>query len=235
MLTAVQGLVMVFAHLIHSQMEAVLEFLSGVPGPTGKSALHFVLVEWCARQHLFYGAYENKVSILALCKLLEHGVKANDKRLMDIVVKGDQILIPGVGPKTRSKSTKDPDQWTEIPVLVKIYKLIINELCDAMEQAMTHTDNDSESEDLDELEPDRSSDGAANRLFALSSDFPDFDVCSDDDDDPDAVADPIYQVDLRVYLSQFLHSLSQLPCYSSFSQHQTPQERQVLVTAGIAT
>ena len=52
---------MVFAHLIHSQMEAVLEFLSSVPGPTGKPALEFVLTEWCSKQHLFYGAYEGKV------------------------------------------------------------------------------------------------------------------------------------------------------------------------------
>ena len=52
---------MVFAHLVHTQMEAVLEFLSSVPGPTGKPALEFVLTEWCSKQHLFYGAYEGKV------------------------------------------------------------------------------------------------------------------------------------------------------------------------------
>jgi len=52
---------MVFAHLIHHQMEAVLDFLSTVPGPTGKPALEFVLTEWCSKQHLFYGLYEAKV------------------------------------------------------------------------------------------------------------------------------------------------------------------------------
>lgn len=57
----IQSLVMIFAHLTHTQMEALLAFLSNVPGPTGKPALHFVLTEWCSRQHLFYGAYENKV------------------------------------------------------------------------------------------------------------------------------------------------------------------------------
>lgn len=56
-----QSLVMVFAHLMHTQMEAVLEYLSSVPGPTGKPALEFVLTEWCSRQHLFYGTYEGKV------------------------------------------------------------------------------------------------------------------------------------------------------------------------------
>ena len=52
---------MVFAQLVHHQMEAVLDFLSTVPGPTGKPALEFVLSEWCSKQHLFYGAYEAKV------------------------------------------------------------------------------------------------------------------------------------------------------------------------------
>jgi hypothetical protein len=52
---------MVYAHLIHTQLDAVLNFLSTVPGPTGQSALQFVLTKWCSRQHLFYGAYEAKV------------------------------------------------------------------------------------------------------------------------------------------------------------------------------
>jgi hypothetical protein len=58
---SLQSLVMVYAHLIHTQLDAVLNFLSTVPGPTGQSALQFVLTEWCSRQHLFYGAYEQKV------------------------------------------------------------------------------------------------------------------------------------------------------------------------------
>ena len=56
-----QSLVLVYAHLIHTQLDAVLNFLSTVPGPTGQSALQFVLTEWCSRQHFFYGAYERKV------------------------------------------------------------------------------------------------------------------------------------------------------------------------------
>ena len=56
-----QSLLMVYAQLMHSQLAAVLNFLSSVPGPTGESALHFVLTEWLSRQHVFYGAYENKV------------------------------------------------------------------------------------------------------------------------------------------------------------------------------
>jgi hypothetical protein len=58
-----QSLVMVYAQLMHSSLEAVLGFLSSVPGPTGQSALHFVMSEWVARQPLFYGAYESKAGV----------------------------------------------------------------------------------------------------------------------------------------------------------------------------
>lgn len=48
---------MVFAHLVHTQLEPLLEFLCSLPGPTGKPALEFVMAEWTSRQHLFYGQY----------------------------------------------------------------------------------------------------------------------------------------------------------------------------------
>lgn len=58
-----QSLIMVFAHLVHSQLEPLLEFLCSLPGPTGKPALEFVMTEWMSRQHLFYGQYEGKVRL----------------------------------------------------------------------------------------------------------------------------------------------------------------------------
>lgn len=58
---SLKSLIMVFAHLVHSQLEPLLEFLSSLPGPTGKPALEFVMTEWMSRQHLFYGQYEAKV------------------------------------------------------------------------------------------------------------------------------------------------------------------------------
>uniref|UniRef100_A0A8C6WK97 Importin 9 n=2 Tax=Neogobius melanostomus TaxID=47308 RepID=A0A8C6WK97_9GOBI len=132
-LSVMQSLIMVFAHLVHSQLEPLLEFLCSLPGPTGKPALEFVMTEWMSRQHLFYGQYEGKVSTVALCKLLQHGLIADDKRLQDIVVKGEEIYAPEEGIRTRSKSAKNPERWTNIPLLVKIFKLIINELATVVE------------------------------------------------------------------------------------------------------
>uniref|UniRef100_A0A4W6CBI1 Importin 9 n=1 Tax=Lates calcarifer TaxID=8187 RepID=A0A4W6CBI1_LATCA len=105
-LSVMQSLIMVFAHLVHSQLEPLLEFLCSLPGPTGKPALEFVMTEWMSRQHLFYGQYEGKVSTVALCKLLQHSLNTDDKRLQDIVVKGEEIYSPEDGIRTRSKSAK---------------------------------------------------------------------------------------------------------------------------------
>lgn len=235
-LSVVQSLVLVFAHLVHTQMAAVLDFLSGVPGPTGQSALAFVLTEWCSRQTLFYGAYENKVSILALCKLLEHGIQSNDSRLVDINVKGDRVLNMNEGIRTRSKTASNPEQWTEIPVLVKIYKLMIHELSNCLDNAMMHKEEDDSEDEEWEEEGDMEGDSCHPLMsqFAPASDYAVFDTDGqEDDDDPDALADPISGMDLQSCLVQFLRGLSQQPFYSTFSEHHTPQEVQVLQNAGV--
>ena len=60
---------MVFIQLIRYQIEATLEFLSTVPGPTGKSALDYVLTEWCSKQDSFFGNYETKVRFVELTEV----------------------------------------------------------------------------------------------------------------------------------------------------------------------
>lgn len=56
-----QSLVLSFLHLMNTQLEMTLDFLSGVPDPTGKSALEYVFKIWCARQPEFFGVYDSKV------------------------------------------------------------------------------------------------------------------------------------------------------------------------------
>ncbi|XP_008406655.1 importin-9 [Poecilia reticulata] len=244
-LSVMQSLIMVFAHLVHSQLEPLLEFLCSLPGPTGKPALEFVMTEWMSRQHLFYGQYEGKVSTVALCKLLQHGINADDKRLQDIVVKGEEIYNPEDGIRTRSKSAKNPERWTNIPLLVKIFKLIINELSTVVESnasrvnaadwshdssGMWDDQEDGEGEDDDEDE------GLAGQLLSdlISSNKYDDDYYEDDEeDDPDALKDPIYQIDLQAYLTDFLTQFAQQPCYSMFSNHLNNAERQTLQSIGL--
>ena len=61
-LSVIQSLIMVYAQLIHTQLNAVVNFLCSVPGPNGETALEFVLNQWVERQFLFFGHYETKVT-----------------------------------------------------------------------------------------------------------------------------------------------------------------------------
>ncbi|KAG7477778.1 hypothetical protein MATL_G00073280 [Megalops atlanticus] len=244
-LSVMQSLIMVFAHLVHSQLEPLLEFLCSLPGPTGKPALEFVMTEWMSRQHLFYGQYEGKVSTVALCKLLQHGLNTNDKRLQDIVVKGEEIFSSDEGIRTRSKSAKNPERWTNIPLLVKIFKLIVNELSSVVEANATRAaagdwSQDSgdmwEEQEEEEEEEDGEDEGLAGQLLSdlIASNKYDDDYYEDDDEeDPDALKDPIYQIDLQAYLTDFLTQFAQQPCYSMFSGHLNEAERRVLQSIGI--
>ncbi|XP_045131067.1 importin-9-like [Portunus trituberculatus] len=236
-LTVVQNLVLVYAQLVHSQLEGVLTFLAGVPGPSGQSALHFVLTQWCSKQHLFFGAYEEKVSAVALAKLLEHGVTANDTRLQGIIVQGDQVFSPEARMRTRSQRVAHAEQWTQVPVLIKIFKLLINELANAIDANMA---KDEEEESEDECWEDEDEDGHANgdgtlaSMFAPCSAFPGYDADTvDDEEDPDAVNDPLYSLDLQQYLTNFITTFAQHPAFPACVPHLNPHEQEVLQGIGV--
>uniref|UniRef100_UPI00358E2BF2 importin-9 isoform X2 n=2 Tax=Myxine glutinosa TaxID=7769 RepID=UPI00358E2BF2 len=251
-LSVMQSLIMVFAHLVHSQMDAVLEFLCNLPGPTGKPALEFVMIEWTGRQHMFYGQYEGKVSAIALCKLLQHGVATHDLRLQDITVRGDQVFSPSEGIRTRSKTARGqvPERWTVIPLPIKIYKLLVNELSVVMESSASRRTSAGTSEELesfeeeeDEVEDEEEVDDdddvtgqTLSELFGVGIGCRyDDELYDEEEEDPDAVKDPLYQVDLQVYLTEFLQHFARLPCYSAFRQHLNDGEKRVLQSVGITS
>lgn len=170
-LAVAMSLVVTFAHLFVVQMEAVLNFLSTVPGPSGEPAIQFIFTHWLTRQPSFYGAYERKISTLALCKLLQHGVTSKDVRLTTVTIR-EQIDMPTVSStteaassssssvantntnkyRTRSQTSKQQQQWTTIPVLVKIFKLLINELSHLREMNNNGDDENDTNDDDSENE-----------------------------------------------------------------------------------
>uniref|UniRef100_A0A8C0HA38 Importin 9 n=1 Tax=Chelonoidis abingdonii TaxID=106734 RepID=A0A8C0HA38_CHEAB len=182
------------------------------------------------------------LSSVALCKLLQYGINSDDKRLQDIRVKGEEIFNMDEGIRTRSKSAKNPERWTNIPLLVKILKLIINELSNAMEaNASRQTAADWSQDDSNDMWEDREDEededeGLAGQLLSdiLATNKYDEDYYDDDEeDDPDALKDPLYQIDLQAYLTDFLCQFAQQPCYAMFSDHLNENERRVLEAIGI--
>lgn len=233
-LSVVQSLLMVYAQLVHTRLDAVLTFLSSVPGPDGNSALHFVMTEWVSRQHIFYGAYETKVSLTALAKLLQHGVNNNDDRLNEITVNGDQIFSENGRPRTRS--AKQPDQFTTVPLLAKLLKLLVGELGTMLECTAEDDEDDDENSGDEWDSQDEGSDhdnslnnsGGIDLSRLLDPNNGVNDEFQDEDEDPDAIADPLYTVNMRQYLVTFLTDFIRQPCFHHFAPHLNPIEQKTL-------
>ncbi|KAI8045787.1 hypothetical protein M5D96_001976, partial [Drosophila gunungcola] len=118
-LKVIMNLVLIFAHLFLTQMDAVLNFLSTVPGPNGEPAMQFVLTNWLSRQNSFFGTYERKVTTMALCKLFEYGVATQDNRLTTITFK--ELVDDPTDTRRRTRSVAAATQkWVTIPALVLI-------------------------------------------------------------------------------------------------------------------
>lgn len=248
-LSVAMSLVMTFAHLFVTQMEAVLNFLSTVPGPTGEPAIQYVFSHWLSRQHLFYGAYERKVSTMALCKLFEHGVTTADVRLTSVTIR--DMVEPSTSARTRTtRSQAAQQQWTTIPILVKMFKLLINELSHLRELRATELVSDNEDYTDDEDEDDEKSNDRSpikvsdilcgkHNFFFICKDYL-FDLVfffflEEEDQDgeydqlmQDLMQDPIFQTNMEENLTKFLQNFSRDDHFGEFAVHLTVAEKTVL-------
>lgn len=151
-LNVIMSLVMIFAHLFLIQLDAVMNFLSSVPGPTGEPAMNYVFNNWLSRQHMFFGTYERKVSVMALCKLFDYGITTQDQRLMQVMI-NELVEVPGsASGRTRSQTANQQWVTVPIPIMMKIFKILIVELSnlrefkDALNETLVGTDEEG-SED----------------------------------------------------------------------------------------
>lgn len=230
-LNVIMSLVMIFAHLILVQMDAVLNFLSTVPGPTGEPAMTFVFANWLSRQHMFYGTYERKVSILALCKLFEYGVTTKDERLNSVMIK-EPVINPQQGRRTRSAAAKAQQEWVDVPILLKIFKLLVNELSNLKEakEALERNDQD-DSEESDSEGGERGRIDLAAMIMGCADDD------SDDDDQQlmnELNQNPIVPSNMQEYLVKFVHSFSQDEHFRVFLEKLDDSEKLVLTDFGIS-
>ncbi|CAG0888327.1 unnamed protein product [Cyprideis torosa] len=215
---ATQGLILVFIRLMADKLNAVLDFLSTVPGPTGCSALEYVMTEWMGRAPSFFGAYDRKVSVVGMCKVLEHGLATGDPRLASIAF-DEEVPSPEQGGRrgVRTRSQR-VIRYTPIPLLSKIIKVLIYEFSPEGGCAANGAEGSSEDSGDDE--------NRGNLPSGL------LDLVDDGDEmDPDVVADPIWQLDKNKFIQEFLSKLIREPKFQAggFAVHLTQSETQVLV------
>ena len=56
----------------------------------------------------------------------------------------------------------------------------------------------------------------------------------DDEVDPDALTDPLYNIELQPYLTTFVSTFTQHPAYAMFAAHLNPHEMEVLSSLRVA-
>jgi len=207
--TAIQDLILVFAQLINVNPSGVLDFLDA------QGAVEMVFGKWVENQNYFCGRYDRNVSVAALVQVFQQ----RDARLMEIMVKGDEIHTAGAEIRTRSKAKARPSEYQAIPLFVKICKLLINEFGSCEEETADgeELDGDGDWEDDDEDDDEDEESAALSALSALGgmggmggggkspfapadsfdflSDLQDlgFGTLEETDDDPYIQDDPLYQ------------------------------------------
>lgn len=122
----IQNLVLVFARLSMTNAKEVLDFLAQVQveGANGGTGLEVVLRKWLENSVNFSGYDAIRQNVIALTNIYQ----LHDERLSNIQTKGDLIIQNGSRIKTRSQSKREPDQYSVIPVPLKLTKVLIQEL-----------------------------------------------------------------------------------------------------------
>lgn len=92
-------------------------------------------------QPSFYGVFEPKLSSFSLCTILTHTLTTSDPRLTSLVVRDEEACpVEAVGVVTRSRRSQLPVRLTEVPVPVKIVKLVIGDIQNGLELEQPVTD-----------------------------------------------------------------------------------------------
>jgi len=122
----IQNLVLVFARLSLTNAQEVLDFLAQVQveGINGGTGLEVVLRKWLENSVHFSGYDAIRQNVMALTSIY----KLHDQRLAGIQTKGDLVVQNTTRIKTRSQAKKNPDQFSIIPVPLKLTKVLIQEL-----------------------------------------------------------------------------------------------------------
>merc|ERR1711931_265946 len=114
-------------------------------------------------------------------------------------------------------SSRRNEQWTQVPLLAKLLKLLICEINNIIEEANDggesgDEDEDEWDDDSQESDTDQTSGKQLVDLSTLLAPAEDY-LDDEEEDDPDCKADPIYNLDLKQYLVNFIREFSAQPYF----------------------
>ncbi|CAG7901822.1 unnamed protein product [Brassica rapa] len=241
------SLLLIFARLVHMSFPNVDQFINllvSVPADGHENSFAYVMTEWTKQQgkHLsllryLVGAYQIKVTCSALALLLS----TRHSEFAKVNVPGNRIQSNG-GITTRSKAKSAPEQWTIIPLPMKVLALLADTLIEIQEQVLGCEDEDSEWEEVDEVNVEgekdllrstgasQSSKPSYDQLEAMARTFENQD--DGDGDDDFHVTDPLNEINLASYLADFMLKFSSgdRPLFDNLCQGLTNAQRNVIQT-----
>ena len=144
-LTVQQSLLLVFARLAIVDPAGLISFLEGA------QATAPLLQLWLDKQADMFGAYERRVTVAGLCKLIERGCVDGDA-VMGSLSYNKKVVQQTTGRQTRSK--KQPDKFEQVPWLSQAMTIVSAEWATQKERD-TIDDDDDDDEDYEDLDDDQ--------------------------------------------------------------------------------
>ncbi|XP_028803455.1 importin-9 isoform X1 [Neltuma alba] len=236
------SLLVVFARLVHMSAPNVGQFIDlliSIPAEGHDNSFAYVMSEWTKQQGEIQGAYQIKVTTSALALLLS----SSHVELAKLSVPG-HLIKSGVGITTRSKAKSAPDQWIMLPLPTKIVALLADTLIEIQEQVLAGDDEDDDWEEVqtgDDIENDEE---FLSSLSAAASGKPTYEhleaiakAFNEDQEDQYedsllSIADPLNQINLANYLTDFFGNLYQndRQLFDNICQSLTQAQRNAIQT-----
>ncbi|KAF2551103.1 hypothetical protein F2Q68_00035166 [Brassica cretica] len=286
------SLLLIFARLVHMSFPNVVQFINllvSVPADGHENSFAYVMTEWTKQQgkHLsllryLVGKYRGHIKSKSLVQLWPYYCQLdilNSPRSMSQAIGSRSYAASNGGITTRSKAKSAPEQWTIIPLPMKVLALLADTLIEIQEQVLGCEDEvimlpwsfffdllemvlalladtlieiqeqvlgcedeDSEWEEVDEVNVEgekdllrssgasQSSKPSYDQLEAMARTFENQD--DGDGDDDFHVTDPLNEINLASYLADFMLKFSSgdRPLFDNICQGLTNAQRNVIQT-----
>ncbi|GJN29036.1 hypothetical protein PR202_gb17226 [Eleusine coracana subsp. coracana] len=134
-------------HLSSPNVDQFINLLLSIPAQGYGNSLVYIMSEWSQLQGEIQGSYQIKVTTTALALL----ISTRHPELSKFEVQG-HLIKTSAGVTTRSKARVAPDQWTKIPLPVKIFSLLADTLAEIQEQIGGDDDDCDEDSDWEEVQ-----------------------------------------------------------------------------------
>eukprot|EP01130_Rhizamoeba_saxonica_P014289 TRINITY_DN6233_c0_g1_i1.p1 TRINITY_DN6233_c0_g1~~TRINITY_DN6233_c0_g1_i1.p1 ORF type:complete len:992 (+),score=222.27 TRINITY_DN6233_c0_g1_i1:323-3298(+) len=220
--TLKQGLIMIFVRLFYVHTDQTLQYLQSKPYNENMNALTAIMNIWVKEHLSFSGKFKIKFSIVSMMVLFHKN--------LDILVEGDAPATTGRVTRSQAKNMV----IEKIHLNQRIFQLMVREHMVVLENEMdgpssySDTVSDEEWAEADLSDFINSNDGAftSESLFMdLLYDDMNYD---EEEEDPDILKDPIYQVDLKEHIKEFMTALSKTENFMAYVNRLAPGEKKHL-------